>query len=287
MTKDEILQKVKYETQIRGLSKNTQERYYTTAKHFQDYYGKPATELDITDIKNYLYYLLTEKGLAPSSINAYNSGLRFLYNVTLNNPVNGSQIPCHHKRRRFPEILSRNEVADLFAACDNLRDKCILMTAYGAGLRVSEVSSLKVGDIDSKNMQIFVRNAKGGKDRFAILSKANLGILREYYRKYRPKEWLFYSRNRTGTHITSRATQNIFNKYKDISGITKKVSTHTLRHSFATHLLEDGVSIYHIKQLLGHSDISTTCFYLHIVNISDLKVASPLDTLLERSAENA
>lgn len=287
MTKEEILQKVKYETRIRGLSKNTQDEYYTKAKQFQDFYDKPATELDITDIKNYLYYLLTEKGLAPSSINTYNSGLRFLYNAILNSPVNGNQIPCHHKQRRFPEILSRDEVAALFNACDNLRDKCILMTIYGAGLRLSEVSSIKVSDIDSKKMQIFIRNGKGGKDRFALLSQSNLDVLREYYRVHRPKEWLFYSRNRTGTHITSRATQNIFNKYKNIVGIKKKVTTHTLRHSFATHLLEDGVSIYHIKQLLGHSDISTTCFYLHIVNISELKVTSPLDTMLERGNAHA
>lgn len=287
MTKEEILEKVKYETQIRGLSKSTQMEYYNKAKHYQNHYGKPATELDINDIKNYLYYLLTEKALSPGSINTYNSGLRFLYNAVLNNPVNGSQIPCHHKQRRFPEILSRDEVGALFNACNNSRDRCILMTTYGAGLRLSEVSSLKVSDIDSKKMQILIRSGKGGKDRFAILSQANLDILRSYYRECRPKEWLFYSRNKTGTHITSRAVQHIFNKHKDLAGIKKTVTTHTLRHSFATHLLEDGVSIYHIKQLLGHADISTTCFYLHIVNISGLNVISPLDTLLERSTEHA
>ena len=110
------------------------------------------------------------------------------------------------------------------------------MTTYGAGLRLSEVSSLKVSNIDSKKMQIFIHNGKGGKDRFAILSQTNLDVLREYYREYRPQEWLFYSRNRTGTHISSRATQNIFNKYKNITGIKKKVTTHTLRHSFATQV---------------------------------------------------
>ncbi|KJS13088.1 MAG: integrase, partial [Peptococcaceae bacterium BRH_c8a] len=119
MTKEEILKKLKFDTRIRGLSQNTQDEYYTKAKRFQDYYDKPATELDIDDIKNYLYYLLTEKKLAPGSINTYNSGLRFLYNVTLNNPVNGNQIPCHHKQRRIPDILTRDEVTNLFNACDN------------------------------------------------------------------------------------------------------------------------------------------------------------------------
>ena len=287
MTKQEILERLKFDTQIRGLRKNTQDEYYTKAKQFQDYYDKPATELGIDDIKNYLYHLLKEKGLAPGTINTYNSGLRFLYNVTLDNPVNGNKIPCYHSRRRLPNILTRDEVSNLFNSCDNLRDKCMLMTMYGAGLRLSEISNLKVCDVDSENMQLFIRDGKGGKDRYAILSKANLDVLRQYYREYRPKEWLFYSRNYTGTHITARATQNMFDKAINLAGIKKKVTTHTLRHSFATHLLEDGVSIYHIKQLLGHADIRSTCFYLHLVKITELNVISPLDTLMERGTENA
>jgi site-specific recombinase XerD len=279
MTKEEILQKLVFDTKLRGLSKNTQEEYYTKAKQFQNYYDKPATELTIEDIRNYLYYLLNEKGLSSGSINTYNSGLRFLYNITLDMPLNLHKIPCHRKQRRFPDILTRKEVYALFDACDNLRDKAILMTMYSAGLRVSEAANLKVSDVDSQKMQLLIRNGKGGKDRFAILSQACLDVLREYWKQYRPTEWLFYSRNQTGTHITSRAMQNVFRKYKDQAGIAKKVTSHSLRHAFATHLLEDGVSIFHIKQLLGHSDISTTCFYLHLVKISELNVVSPLDTL--------
>ena len=286
MTKEEVLEKVKFDITLRGLSKNTQDEYYTKAKQFQDFYDKPATELNVEDIQKYLYYLLTEKGLSSGTINTYNSGLRFLYNVTLDIPINLNKIPCHRKQRKFPDILTRNEIVSLFNVCDNLRDKCMLMTMYGAGLRLSELASLKVCNIDSQKMQILIRNGKGGKDRFAILSQSNLDILRKYYREYRPKEWLFYSRNNTGTHITSRATQDIFNKYKSIAGITKKVTAHTLRHSFATHLLESGVTIFHIKQLLGHSDISTTCFYLHLVKISELNVVSPLDTISERRNNN-
>lgn len=225
-----------------------------------------------------MYYLMNEKGLSPGTINTYNSGLRFLYRVTLEIPINLNKIPCHRKLRKFPDILTRKEVDALFNVCDNLRDKCILMTIYSAGLRLSEVASLKVSDIDSQKMQLFIRDGKGGKDRFAILSKACLEALREYWKQYQPKEWLFYSRNRTGKHITSRAVQNIFSKNKKIAGITKNVTTHTLRHSFATHLLENGVSIFHIKHLLGHANISTTCFYLHLVKISELNVDSPLDT---------
>jgi len=287
MTKEEILEKVKFHAVLRGLSKNTQDEYYTKAKQFQNHYNKPATELNTTDVQNYLYYLLTERKLSTGSINTYNSGLRFLYNVVLDIHINHYKIPCHKRKQKFPDILTRNEVSSLFDACDNLRDKCMLMTTYSAGLRLSEVSSLKVTDIDSMKMQILIRSGKGGKDRFVILSKTNLDILREYWKYYRPKEWLFYSRNNTGTHITSRSTQNIFNKCKSKAGITKHVTTHILRHSFATHLLEDGISIYHIKQLLGHSDISTTCFYLHLVEISELNVTSPIDKFYERSDSNA
>ncbi|MBU7006051.1 site-specific tyrosine recombinase/integron integrase [Phosphitispora fastidiosa] len=278
MTKEEILQKLLFQTRLRGLSRNTQNEYFSKVKQFQDHYDKPATELTLEDIQNFLYFLLAEKGLSPATVNTYNSGLRFLYTATLDVPINLNKLPCHRKQRKFPDILTRKEVSALFDACDNLRDKCMLMTMYSAGLRISEVANLKVSDIDSQKMQLLIRDGKGGKDRFAILSQACLDVLREYWKQYRPTEWLFYSRNRTGTHITRRAIQNVFHKYKDLAGITKNVTSHTLRHSFATHLLENGVSIFHIKQLLGHSDISTTCFYLHLVKISELNVASPLDT---------
>lgn len=279
MTKDQILEKLKFDVELRCLSKNTQDEYYTKAKIFQDYFDKPADELGEKDIREFLHYLTTEKKLTSGSINSYNSGLRFLYGVTLNTNLNCKQIPRHRKQRKFPEILSKDQIQNLFDACDNLRDKSILMTIYGAGLRVSEVACLKVSDIDSKKMQLLIRNAKGSKDRYALLSQSNVEVLRDYWKAYRPQNWLFYGRVNTGTHITSRAIQDIFHKYVGKANITKNVTVHSLRHSFATHLLESGTSIFHIKQLLGHSDISTTCFYLHLLKIESLNVTSPLDTL--------
>jgi len=279
MTKEEILERVRFHAELRGLSKNTSDEYYFKAKLFQEYYGKPATELNITDIQNYLHHLKTERKLSTGTINTYNSGLRFLYNVVLDMPLNLHKIPCLRKLRNFPEILTKSEVLQLFEGCDNLRDKCILMTGYGAGLRISEVAAMKIADIDSKNMQIFIRNGKGGKDRFAILSQTNLDILREYWKAYRPQEYLFYGRTKTGTHLTTKGLQDILKKAQQAAGIQKDISFRTLRHSFATHLLEEGVSIYTIKQLLGHADISTTCFYAHISKISQLSVESPLDKL--------
>ena len=279
MTKDQVLEKLKFDVELRGLSKNTKDEYYSKAKNFQNYFDKPATELGEKDIREFLHYLTTERKLTSGSVNSYNSGLRFLYGVTLNVNLNCKQIPRHRKKRNFPDILTQDEIQSIFTACDNLRDKCILMTIYGSGLRLSEVACLKVSDIDSKKMQLLIRNGKGAKDRFALLSNSNLEILRDYWKAYHPKEWLFYSRINTGTHITPRGVANIFNKYKNIVGITKDVSTHTLRHCFATHLLESGISIFHIKQLLGHSDISTTCFYLHLLKLDSLNITSPLDLL--------
>lgn len=286
MTKEEVLAKLKFDIELRGLSKSTQDEYLTKAKLFQDHFDKPATELDVEDVRQFLHYLSTVKKLSPESVNTYNSGLRFLYGVTLNASLDPRQIPRHRKPHKLPDILTKEEIQTLFNVCDNLRDKCILMTLYGAGLRLSEVASLKVSDIQSDKMQLFIRNAKGSKDRYAILSQANLEMLRAYWKAYRPKDWLFYSRNHTDTHITPRAIQNLFRKYITKAKINKNVTVHTLRHCFATHLLESGTSIYHIKQLLGHSNINTTCVYLHLVKIESLDVTSPLDQIAESEKTN-
>lgn len=172
MTKEQVLEKLKFDVELRDLSKHTQDEYYTKAKIFQDYYNKPATELGEKEIREFLHYLTTKKKLTSGSVNSYNSGLRFLYGVTLNISLNCKQIPRHRRTKKFPNILTKDEIQNLFDACDNLKDKCILMTLYGAGLRVSEVAGLKVTDIDSKKMQLFIRNAKGSKDRYALLSQA-------------------------------------------------------------------------------------------------------------------
>ncbi|MCO1604026.1 tyrosine-type recombinase/integrase [Desulfosporosinus nitroreducens] len=286
MTKEEVLAKLKFDVELRGFSKHTQPAYYTKVKLFQEHFGKPATDLGVEDVRQFLHYLTTVKKLAPESVNTYNSGLRFLYGVTLKVNLNPRQVPRHRKPCRLPDILTQEEIQALFNVCDNLRDKCILMTLYGAGLRLSEVASLKVSDIHSDKMQLFIRNAKGSKDRYALLSQTNLEMLRAYWKAYHPKEWLFYSRNHTCTHMTTKAIQNLFHKYVKKANISKKVSVHTMRHSFATHLLESGTSIYHIKQLLGHSNINTTCVYLHLVKIESLNVTSPLDQMVESDKDN-
>ncbi|ODA39971.1 tyrosine-type recombinase/integrase [Desulfosporosinus sp. BG] len=237
MTKEEVLAKLVFDVELRGLSKNTQAEYYTKVKLFQEHYNKPATELGEEDIRFFLHYLTTERKLASGSVNTYNSALRFLYGVTLNTKLNLKQIPRHRKQRKFPDILTKEEIQALFEACDNLRDKCILMTFYGAGLRLSEVAGLKVSDIDSSKMQLFIRNAKGSKDRYALLSQANLDILRTYWKAYCPIESLFYSRNRKGAPMTSGAIQNLFHKYVFKANISKNVTVHSMRHYVESQIM--------------------------------------------------
>ena len=201
--------------------------------------------ITVEDIQKYLHYLYTVRKNSSGTINTYISGIMFLYNFVLDMPINSNKIPRHKKRHKIPDILTRDEVQLLLNSCNNLRDKAILMTMYSSGLRLSEATNLKVCDIDSENMQLFIKNAKGNKDRYAILSQTNLDCLREYWKQYHPEEWLFYSRNKTGKHITERAAQDVFKSAKINSGITKNISSHTLRHSFATHLLENGTNIFH------------------------------------------
>lgn len=176
--------------------------------------------MTVEDIKNYLYHLLTEKGFAPGTVKTYNSGLRFLYNIVLEIPINLNKIPCHKKTRSFLDLLTRDEVNALFYVCDNLRDKCMLMLMYSAGLRLSEVSSPKVSDIDSKRMQLFIRNGKGGKDRFAIESKPRSSA--RILERVPAQRLALLQPKANGDLQVPERVQNIFRKYKELACITKK-----------------------------------------------------------------
>lgn len=187
------------------------------------------------------------------------------------------QIPRVKRDKKLPTVMSKAEVKKLFDATTNIKHKAILMTVYGAGLRVSEVANLKPSDIDSENMQIHIRLAKGNKDRYTILSKINLMILREYWKLYRPGIWLFPSVN-PENHLSIRTMERVFEQSKQKAGIKKTASIHTLHHSFATHMLESGVDINYIQLLLGHTSVKTTCIYIHLARTDALNFKSPLDT---------
>lgn len=193
MTKEQILEKLRFDMEIRNRTESTKFHYLRHVRLFQDYYNKPADEMGEAEISSYLHYLLTERKLSAASVNTYNSSLRFLYAVTLNTSLNIRHLPRVRSVRSLPVLPDKAELQRIFEAAPNFRYKTLFMTIYGSGLRGSEAVNLKVSDIDSKSMRIFIRKGKGGRDRYALLPEKTLLTLREYYKQYRPKDWLFGS----------------------------------------------------------------------------------------------
>lgn len=275
-----LREQMKFNLELKGYSPATQAAYLRCVAEFARYYGKSPDLLDTRAIKEYLHHLLSTRTRSHSSINTMYSALKFFYEITLRRTWDVKAIPRTKSPKQLPSVLSTGEETGIFEALTNIKHKAILMTIYAAGLRVSEAANLKIVDIDSKNMQIRIRQAKGKKDRYTLLSTENLYILREYWKRCKPKEWLFpgYDLEKP---ITTRSIQKMFEKAKTIACIHKQVSVHTLRHCFATHLLEAGTSIYHIQNLLGHTSPKTTNIYLHLTRKDLLNVRSPLDRLKE------
>lgn len=273
--KNEI-EKFLIDMQLRGMSPGVQKYYANRVNLFLKFHDKPLEVLGENEVREFLLYLVKVKKLSPGTVNIYNSALKFFFENTLQREWNPKNLPRLKEYKRLPAILSQQEVQSLFDATKNLKHKCMLMTVYSSGLRVSEVAKLKINDIDSKNMQIFIREGKGKKDRYTLLSQTNLDVLREYWKKYRPSDWLFEG-HKKGTHITVRTVQKILQEAKTKAGIKKSICVHTLRHCFATHLLEADTNLYHIKQLLGHTSLQTTSRYIHLMRMDVLKVKSPLD----------
>ena len=237
------------------------------------------------DVRQFLGGLVVENRLSPKTINTHSAAIRFFFAVTLNRTMNYLQIPRLKVPKVLPEILTRDEIAQLLAASSsNIKHEAFLLLAYGSGLRISEVASLKAKDIDSESMRILVRGGKGKKDRYTILSERTLITLRNYWRKYRPKSpegYLFPGIKNIG-HISDDAIRCAFNSAVRRTKIKKqRISFHTLRHCFATHLLEDGHNILQIKEMLGHSSLSSTSIYLRLAN-SIANVTSPADKISEK-----
>lgn len=281
MTK--LREQMKRSMELKGYSPRTQAAYLRSVEKYAQHYGKSPALLFTEDIKTYLHWIVTTQQPGSSHVNVVYSALKFLYETLLDRTWDFKKIPRTKAFKKLPVLLSPSELKELFAAATNLKHKAMLVTLYAAGLRVSEVANLKVSDIDSKNMSIRVQQAKGNKDRYTLLSEENLRLLRDYWRLCRPKVWLF-----PGQHpdkpICTRSVQRAFEKAKQEANIQKDVSVHTLRHCFATHLLESGTSIYHIQQLLGHSSPKTTGIYLHLTRKDVLNIKSPFDLMDGRSS---
>lgn len=230
-------------------------------------------------LQRYLLYCIN-KGLKENSLHSRINALKFYYEQVLHREKFFFEIPRPKKPLTLPKLLNENELSRLFNALSNKKHKAILFTAYSAGLRVSEVTNLKLKHIDSRRMQIFIERSKGKKDRYVNLSPVLLDILRQYIQTYkpRPKEYLFES-GQTGLQYPVRTIQQIFTTAKTIAGIQKSIGIHSLRHSFATHLLEKGTDIKYIKELLGHFNIKTTERYLHVSKKKLVNIVSPFDDL--------
>jgi len=266
------------EMQLRRFSENTQESYIRSVTGLASHYRKSPDKISQEELKDYVLSLTNERSLKWSTINTITAGIRFFYSETLGRKDMSLAIPARKTPRRLPQILSRAELISLFESTANLKHRLVLMTAYGCGLRVSEVTGLKVADIDSSRMMVRIEGGKGDKDRYTILSTRLLTELRSYWLAYKPSLWLFENRITKG-RLTRSTPQLIFKEATRKAGIVKNVTFHSLRHNFATHLLEAGVDTRTIQILLGHSSITSTAKYLHVARKNLGPAKSPLDLL--------
>jgi site-specific recombinase XerD len=261
--------------QLRGATQRTQEIYLREAGNLAKYFNRSPAKLGEDELKEYLLHLINERHLSNGTYRFYVAALKFLYRTTLKREWVVEKIKCPKRDKKLPVVLDISEVESLFSVTKNLKHKAMLMITYSSGLRVSETAKLKLTDIDSTRMTVRI-TGKGGKDRYSILSQTALEYLRQYWQKYRPAEWLFEGQKKD-THITVSTIQSIFRAAIKRARITKPVSIHTLRHSFATHLIEAGTSLHHVQLLLGHRSPTTTTVYLHVSRLNLSQVVSPLD----------
>ena len=271
---------------LRGLAATTQRSYLHYVAGFAKFYNTSPERLDLEAVRQYQLYLTNERKLSPESINTFISSVQFLYLTTLEVPWAKENFPRVRRAAKLPVVLSQEEVRRFFDHVGCLKNRAALMLCYGAGLRISEAVAVRVGDIDSQRMLIHVVQGKGKKDRYAMLSPRLLAVLRSYWRAARPKDYLFPTW-REGRHLTSSALAIACRNACVNCGIPKRITAHTLRHSFATHLLENGTDTRVIQVLLGHSRIDTTARYTAVTPNTIAKTRSPLDALIPKPGRKA
>lgn len=273
-----LRQRMLEDMKIRNLSAHTQKRYVDRVAAFAKHFGKSPEQLGPEEIRAFQVYLTQERKLSASTLNNTVCALRFLYHVTLRRNWSLDRIPLARREKKLPVVLSPDEVAQFFRATRSMKHRAILITAYAAGLRIAEVTRLKIRDIDSRRMTIRVDQGKGRKDRYVMLSPRLLTVLREYWKADRPSDWLFPGRY-ADRPIAENTVRHVCKQAYLISGLTKRVTPHTLRHSFATHMLEAGTDLRTIQVLLGHRSPSSTARYTHVAPHSLQGAQSPLDRL--------
>jgi len=265
---------------LRGLALRTRESYLAAVTGLAKHYRRSPDLLTAEDVQAYLLHLIVKRRLAYASVNQAACACRFLFGTVLRRPQERFDIPMAKVPKTLPRILSREEVTRLFEHAANLRARTLLMATYAAGLRVSEVCALQLADIESApdRMCLKVRQGKGGRDRYTMLSPALLATLREYWRSHRPTTWLFPNPSGTAP-IDATTAQRMYCAARDRAGLERCGGIHTLRHCFATHLLESGVDIHTIQRLLGHNHVSTTMRYFHLAQNKLTGTTSPLELL--------
>jgi site-specific recombinase XerD len=264
----------------RKYSYKTVKGYLYYNRDFLNFVDKKPLEINDSDIKDYLFYLVEKKQSATSTLNQAINALKFYYGIMLKKKFL-YEIKRPRKDKKLPVVLSKEEVVKILSSVDNVKHRAILMLVYSSGLRVGEVVKVKPEDIDSKRMLVFIKGAKGRKDRYSLLSEAALKTLREYWREYKPVKWLFPGPN-SERYITIRTAQRVFEMACNRAGIRKDVTIHSLRHSFATHLLENGIDLRYIQELLGHKSSKTTEIYTHVSTRDFARIENPLDQIMER-----
>ncbi len=275
-----LQQRMIEDMQLRKLATTTQRSYLHYVTGFAQYYGISPERLDLEAIRQYMLVLVNEAKLSPESVNCFLAAVKFLYLVTLEMPWRAEDFPERQPVPvKVPTVLSQDEVLRFFEAIPGVKYRTVVTLCYGSGLRISEAVALKIAGIDSARMVLHIENGKGNRARLAMLSPRLLAMLRAYYRAVRPaSEWLFPSWRRD-THICQGSVQNACREAMHQAGLAKRVTPHVLRHSFATHLLENGEDIRVIQVLLGHQRIDTTARYATVTPARLAKTVPPLDTL--------
>jgi site-specific recombinase XerD len=278
MKKQEIIERYVKQLTIENYANQTIKSYLSALNLFLEYISKlEINQITEKEIQNYLYYCKDKKSYSFSAMRQVVASIRYLYLKVLHKPVPESLIIKLKKPITLPTVLSPKDISKIIFVTKNIKHKTVLLLIYSSGLRLGELLNLKIGDIDSESMKIHVKQGKGKKDRYIMLSENVLNLLRKYYKVYKPKEYIIEGQK--GGKYSPKSVQSIFKAAIKKAGIKKKATVHTLRHSFATHLLDDGTDIRFIQELLGHKKLETTQIYTHLSSHSINKIKSPADKL--------
>jgi integrase/recombinase XerD len=271
--------KMREDLVLRGMSPRTIEKYVFCARRFAEHFGRSPCRMGAAEIRTFLLHLVRERRRSPSTFNVYAGALRFLYTVTLERPEEIARMPRMRVPMHVPVVLSGTEVERLLGAIVSERHRVAAMLAYGAGLRVGEICNLHVDDVDPKRMVLRIRGSKRGRERYVMLSARLLSAMRAYWKVARPSGPYLFRGRKPGTLLTREAVHKAIAAAARRAGLGKRVSPHTLRHTFATHLLEAGTDLRTLQVLLGHASIESTTIYLHISTARMQSITSPLDAL--------